>query len=84
MIESEEHLRERNEIAASIGQTIVIDMLKKYRERFISQMKTAIPTNSDPYGINLHRYLGRIEAIDFLVSEGERASKPQNNNKKDK
>ena len=38
MVESEEHLRERNEIAASIGQTIVIDMLKKYRERFISQM----------------------------------------------
>lgn len=84
MVESEEHLRERNEIAASIGQTIVIDMLKKYRERFISQMKTAVPTQSDPHGINLHRYLGRIEAIDFLITEGERASKPQQSNKKDK
>ena len=84
MMETEEHLRERNEIAASIGQQIVIDMLKKYRERFVGQMKTAVPTQSDPYGINLHRYLGRIEAVDFLIAEGERAAKPQSNNKKDK
>jgi hypothetical protein len=81
MIETEEHLRERNEIAASIGQQIVIDVLKKYRERFVGQMKAAVPTASDPYGINLHRYLGRIEAIDFLITEGERANKPQSNKK---
>ena len=83
MIQTEKALLERNRIAASIGQQIVIDILKEYRERFVSQMKTAVPTQSDPYGINLHRYLGRIEAIDFLISEGERASKPQSNNKKD-
>lgn len=83
MVETEEHLRERNEIAATLGQEIVLDMLKKYRERFIGQLKSAVPTSSDPNGINLHRYLGRIEAIDFLISEGERASKPQSN-KKDK
>lgn len=83
MIESEEHLRERNEIAATLGQTIVIDILKKFREQFVSQMKTAVPTASDPYGINLHRYLGRIEAIDYLITQGERAAKPQSN-KKDK
>lgn len=81
MIETEEHLRERNEIAASIGQQIVIDVLKKYRERFVGQMKAAVPTSSDPYGINLHRYLGRIEAIDFLITEAERANKPQSNKK---
>ncbi len=84
MMETEEHLRERNEIAASIGQKIVLDILKKYRERFISQLKTAVPTQSDPNGINLHRYLGRIEAIDFLITEGERATKPNQSNKKDK
>ena len=83
MVETEEHLRERNEIAATLGQEIVLDMLKKYRERFIGQLKSAVPTSNDPNGINLHRYLGRIEAIDFLISEGERASKPQSN-KKDK
>ena len=82
MIDTEEKLRERNELAASLGQQIVIDMLKKYRERFISQMKTGTPTQGDPYGINLHRYLGRIDAVDFLISEAERANKPQSNNKK--
>ena len=83
MIENEQHLRERNEIAASIGQDIVISQLKKFREQFISQMKTAVPTQADPHGINLHRYLGRIEAIDYLITQGERANKPQSN-KKDK
>lgn len=81
MIETQEHLLERNKIAASIGQDIVIEQLKKYRERFIGQLKSAVPTQSDPNGINLHRYLGRIEAIDFLISEGERATKPNNNTK---
>lgn len=83
MMETEQHLRERNQIAASIGQEIVLEQLKRYREQFISQMKTAIPTNNDPYGINLHRYLGRIEAIDYLINQGEMANKPQSN-KKDK
>ena len=84
MIETEEHLRERNMIAASLGQDIVLEQLKKIREQFISQMKTMVPTSSDPNGINLHRYLGRLEAIDFLISKGEDAIKPQSNNKKDK
>ena len=80
-METQEHLLERNQIAASIGQDIVIEQLKKYRERFIGQLKSAVPTQSDPNGINLHRYLGRIEAIDFLITEGERATKPNNNTK---
>lgn len=81
MMETQEHLLERNQIAASIGQDIVIEQLKKYRERFIGQLKSAVPTQSDPNGINLHRYLGRIEAVDYLISEGERATKPNNNTK---
>lgn len=83
MIETEEHLRERNMIAASLGQDIVLEQLRKIREQFISQMKTMVPTSNDVYGINLHRYLGRLEAIDFLISKGQDAIKPQSN-KKDK
>ena len=79
MKQTEQSLRNRNEIAASIGQEIVIEQLKKFREQFISQMKTAIPTTNDPYGINLHRYLGRIEAIDYLINQAELANKPQSN-----
>lgn len=78
MKQTENSLRVRNEIAASIGQEIVIEQLKKFREQFISQMKTAIPTANDPYGINLHRYLGRIEAIDYLINQAELANKQSN------
>lgn len=83
MMETEQHLRERNQIAATIGQPIVLEQLKKFREQFIGQLKSAVPTQSDPNGINLHRYLGRIEAIDFLIAKGEDATKNQSN-KKDK
>lgn len=84
MMETEKHLLERNQIAASLGQSIVIEQLKKIREQFISQMKTAVPTQNDPNGLNLHRYLGRIEAIDYLIAQGEMASKPNQSNKKEK
>lgn len=83
MMESQQHLQERNQIAATLGQEIVLEQLRKFREQFISQMKTMVPTSNDPHGINLHRYLGRVEAIDYLIAKGEDAIKPQSN-KKDK
>lgn len=82
MIETEKHLVERNMLAASIGQDIVLEQLRNFREQFVSQMKTAVPTTNDPFGINLHRYLGRIEALDYVILQGEMAAKPQSNNKK--
>lgn len=78
MIETEKSLLKKNAIAASLGQELVLDILKQYREQFISQMKTITPTASDVYGINLHRALGRVDAIDFLINEGERAVKQSN------
>lgn len=83
MIDSEQKLLERNRIAASIGQDIVIEQLKKYREQFISQLKASVPTANDSHAFNMHRILGRVEAIDYLLAEAERANKPQSN-KKDK
>lgn len=81
MYDTEQHLIARNKIAASIGQQIVIDILKEYREKFVSQMKAVIPTANDINAFNLHRALGRVEALDFLISEAERANKPQSNKK---
>lgn len=78
MIETEKSLLKKNAIAASLGQELVLDILKQYREQFISQMKTITPTANDVYGINLHRALGRVDAIDFLINEGERAVKQSN------
>lgn len=83
MITDEEILLQRNRVAASLGQDIVLEQLRKFREQFVSQMKSAVVTANDPNGYNLHRYLGRIEAIDFLIAKGEDAIKPSNN-KKDK
>lgn len=82
MIDTEKKLLERDQIAASIGQDIVIEQLKKYRERFVSAMKAVLPTSNDPNGFNLHRALGRIEAIDFLIAEGTNSIITRTNNKK--
>lgn len=75
MKQTEQQLLNRNKIAATLGQDIVLEILKQYREQFISTLKTIVPTNSDVYGINVHRALGRLDAIDFLITEGQRAAK---------
>ena len=79
MIDNEKALLERNRLAASVGQEIVMEVLKGFREQFVSQMKAIVPTNSDPYCLNLQRALGRVEAIDYILALAERANKPQSN-----
>ena len=75
MIQTEKSLLKNNRIAATIGQEAVIEILKQYREQFISSLKTIVPTSNDVYGINVHRALGRLDAIDYLISEGIKATK---------
>lgn len=75
MIETEKSLLAKNRLAASIGQDIVLEVLKEFREQFVSQMKTIVPTSNDVLCLNMQRALGRVEAIDFLIAEGERANK---------
>lgn len=75
MKQTEESLLKSNRIAATIGQEAVIEILKQYREQFISSLKTIVPTSNDVYGINVHRALGRLDAIDYLISEGVKATK---------
>lgn len=77
MIKNEQSLLQRNRLAAGFTD-LTIDLLKEYREQFIGQMKSTIPTANDINAYNLHRALGRLEAIDFLIAEAERANKPQN------
>ena len=83
MKQTEESMLARNRLAASLGQDRVIEVLKEFREQFVSQMKAIVPTQNDVNAFNLHRALGRVEAIDFLIAEGQRANKPQQSNKKD-
>lgn len=81
MIENEKHLLERNQVAATLGQEIVLEQLRKYREQFVSQLKSCVVSSNDLFGINMHRALGRVEAIDYLIMQGENATK--SSNKKD-
>lgn len=83
MKQTEESLLKRNRLAATIGQELTLEVLKEFREQFTSQLKASVPSSSDPHAYNMHRILGRIEAIDYLINQGEMANKPQNNNKKD-
>lgn len=83
MKQTEESMLARNRLAASIGQDIVIEVLKGFREQFISQMKSVIPTANDINAFNLHRALGRVDAIDYILALAENANKPQQSNKKD-
>jgi hypothetical protein len=77
MIKNEQSLLQKNRLAAAFTD-LTIEALKEFREQFIGQMKSTIPTANDVNAYNLHRALGRLEAIDFLIAEAERANKPQN------
>lgn len=79
-METEKHLLARNRLAATIGNENTLEVLKEFRERFISSMKTVVPNQNDPLGINIQRALGRVEALDYLISEAERAIKPNESN----
>lgn len=79
MKQTEESMLARNRLAASIGQDIVIEVLKEFREQFVSSMKAIVPTNSDPYCLNMQRALGRVDAIDYILALAENANKPQSN-----
>ena len=78
MKQTEESLLKRNRLAATIGQEIVLEQLKLFREQFVGQLKAVIPTANDPYGINLHRALGRVEALDYIISQAEQSIKQSN------
>lgn len=79
MKQTEESMLSRNRLAASIGQDIVIEVLKEFREQFVSQMKAIVPNQSDLFCLNLQRALGRVDALDYIIALAERAAKPQSN-----
>lgn len=82
MKQTEESLLARNRLAATIGQDLTIEVLKEFRDKFVSQMKAVIPTQGDPYCLNLQRALGRVDALDYIIALAENAAKPQQSNKK--
>lgn len=78
MKETEEKLLERNKIAATLGEKLTQEVLDAIREQWIVTAKSYVPTQNDPSGFGLHRAMGRIDAIDYLIALGRKAVKDQN------
>lgn len=78
MAETEEILLKRNRIAATLGDKLCLDVLNEIREQWINIAKSYIPTQNDPSGFGIHRAMGRVDAIDYLIALGKKAVKEQN------
>ena len=72
----QEQLTERNKIASTLGTKEVQEVLGKFLEIARNDLKTCVPSASDPYGMNIHRALGRVEEIEYLILQGKLANKP--------
>lgn len=75
---TEETLLERNKIAATLGDTLTQDVLAEIREQWIAVAKSYVPTQNDPSGFGLHRAMGRVDAIDYLIALGKKAVQTEN------
>ena len=73
---SEEILTERNKIAATLGTKEVQEVLENFLETARRDLKNCVPTTSDPNSYNVHRALGRVEEIEYLIMQGKMATKP--------
>lgn len=76
MKETEQSLLERNKIAATLGDELTQQVLAGIREQWISTAKSYIPTQNDPSGFGIHRAMGRVDAIDYLIALGKKATQP--------
>lgn len=75
---TEETLLERNKIAATLGETLTQEVLAEIREQWIAVAKSYVPTQNDPSGFGLHRAMGRVDTIDYLIALGKKAVQTEN------
>lgn len=72
----EEQLNTKNKIAATLGTQEVQDILQEFLEIARKDLKMCVPTEKDPHSYNLHRALGRVEELEYLILQGKMAVKP--------
>lgn len=77
MKEDEKSLLKRNRIAATLGDSLTQEILMEFRDRFYSEMKSYIPTANDQHAFGLHRAMGRVEAVEYLLAAGKKAVETQ-------
>lgn len=71
----EELLNLRNKIAGTLGTEQVQDVLNEFLEIARNDLKMCAPTEKDPHSYNLHRALGRVEELEYLINQGKAANK---------
>lgn len=79
----EERLSWRNKIAGTLGTREVQNVLEEFLAIAQKELKACVPTAADPHSYNIHRALGRVEELEFLIQQGKMANKPVDKEKHD-
>lgn len=72
-----EQLNLHNQIAATLGAQQTQELLQKYRDTELNALESMAVTSNDPHGINIHRQLGRVEMLDYLIALGKKHTEPK-------
>ena len=71
----EEILNRRNKIAGTLGTKEVQEVLEEFLIDARAELTGWVITPNDPHAYNMHRLLGRVEAIQYLITQGKAANK---------
>ncbi|MBO7735520.1 MAG: hypothetical protein J6S67_23345 [Methanobrevibacter sp.] len=71
----EELLNLRNKIAGTLGTKEVQDVLQEFLTSARAELTSWIITANDPHAYNMHRMLGRVEMVEYLINQGKAAIK---------
>lgn len=71
----EELLNWRNKIAGTLGSKQVQDVLEEFLTTARAELTGWIITQNDPHAYNMHRMLGRVEMVEYLINQGKAAIK---------
>lgn len=72
---SEELLNLRNKIAGTLGSKQVQDVLEEFLTVARAELTGWRINQNDPHAYNVHRILGRIEMLEYLINQGKAAIK---------
>lgn len=71
----EEILNWRNKIAGTLGTRQVQEVLQEFLESARAELSGWVITPNDPHAYNMHRILGRIDMLEYLINQGKAANK---------
>lgn len=71
MKSQEEMLNWRNKIAGTLGTPEVQAVLQEFLTAERAKLIAWTPSEKDPNAYCMHRYVGRIEMLEFLINQGK-------------